>query len=77
MFGPQVAIYLGVPFVPIRKKGKLPGPTISASYQKEYGVVSLIKILSMKVKLKGIFFSTNCTTKIVCIKFIVKILFYG
>uniref|UniRef100_A0AC34R0J1 Adenine phosphoribosyltransferase n=1 Tax=Panagrolaimus sp. JU765 TaxID=591449 RepID=A0AC34R0J1_9BILA len=38
MFGPQIAIDLGIPFVPIRKKGKLPGPTIQASYVKEYGV---------------------------------------
>ena len=37
LFGPQVAIQLGVPFVPIRKKGKLPGATIEAAYQKEYG----------------------------------------
>ncbi|CCD62975.1 Adenine phosphoribosyltransferase [Caenorhabditis elegans] len=37
LFGPQVAIQLGVPFVPIRKKGKLPGATIEASYVKEYG----------------------------------------
>jgi adenine phosphoribosyltransferase len=39
LFGPQIAQLLEIPFVPIRKKGKLPGPTISASYQKEYGVV--------------------------------------
>jgi adenine phosphoribosyltransferase len=39
LFGPQVAQLLNVPFVPIRKKGKLPGPTIAASYEKEYGVV--------------------------------------
>ncbi|CAI4226534.1 unnamed protein product [Auanema sp. JU1783] len=37
LFGPQVAILLDVPFVPIRKKGKLPGKCISASYVKEYG----------------------------------------
>ncbi|CAJ0579336.1 unnamed protein product, partial [Mesorhabditis spiculigera] len=28
LFGPQVAILLNVPFVPIRKKGKLPGEDI-------------------------------------------------
>ncbi|KAI1732605.1 phosphoribosyl transferase domain-containing protein [Ditylenchus destructor] len=37
LFGPLVAIKLGVPFVPIRKKGKLPGPILVAKYQKEYG----------------------------------------
>ncbi|CAD5208490.1 unnamed protein product [Bursaphelenchus xylophilus] len=37
LFGPQVAILLGVPFVPIRKKGKLPGELLRATYKKEYG----------------------------------------
>uniref|UniRef100_A0A183TYE1 Adenine phosphoribosyltransferase n=1 Tax=Toxocara canis TaxID=6265 RepID=A0A183TYE1_TOXCA len=38
LFGPQIAITLNVPFIPIRKKGKLPGKTISQSYSKEYGI---------------------------------------
>ncbi|EYC03728.1 hypothetical protein Y032_0092g2591 [Ancylostoma ceylanicum] len=37
LFGPTVAMSLGVPFVPIRKKGKLPGDCLQASYVKEYG----------------------------------------
>ncbi|KAK6017540.1 putative adenine phosphoribosyltransferase [Ostertagia ostertagi] len=37
LFGPVVAILLGVPFVPIRKQGKLPGECLQASYVKEYG----------------------------------------
>ncbi|VDK44806.1 unnamed protein product [Anisakis simplex] len=37
LFGPQIAIALNVPFVAIRKKGKLPGKTISQEYAKEYG----------------------------------------
>ncbi|KAH7703581.1 Protein T19B4.3, partial [Aphelenchoides avenae] len=37
LFGPYVAILLNVPFVPMRKSGKLPGEVISASYKKEYG----------------------------------------
>ncbi|KAG7006898.1 hypothetical protein G7Y79_00012g032340 [Physcia stellaris] len=37
LFGPSLALRLGAGFVPIRKKGKLPGPTNSASYEKEYG----------------------------------------
>jgi len=37
LFGPSLALRLGAAFVPIRKKGKLPGPTETASYKKEYG----------------------------------------
>lgn len=39
LFGPQIAINLNVPFIPIRKPGKLPGETQSVSYQLEYGRV--------------------------------------
>ncbi|KAI9659110.1 MAG: adenine phosphoribosyltransferase [Bathelium mastoideum] len=37
LFGPSLALRLGAGFVPVRKQGKLPGPTKTASYQKEYG----------------------------------------
>ncbi len=37
MFGAAVARDLSVGFVPVRKPGKLPGQTISASYGLEYG----------------------------------------
>jgi len=37
IFGTLVAQRLGVGFVPIRKPGKLPAQTISASYELEYG----------------------------------------
>jgi adenine phosphoribosyltransferase len=37
LFGPSLALRLGVGFVPVRKQGKLPGPTETASYEKEYG----------------------------------------
>ena len=37
LFGAAVAYALGVGFVPIRKKGKLPFKTESASYSLEYG----------------------------------------
>ncbi|KAM9847383.1 adenine phosphoribosyltransferase [Aulostomus maculatus] len=37
LFGPLVAQRLGVGFVLVRKKGKLPGPTVSVSYDLEYG----------------------------------------
>lgn len=38
IFGAGVAIALGTGFVPIRKKGKLPGETIGQNYALEYGV---------------------------------------
>jgi len=37
LFGPSLALRLGAAFVPVRKKGKLPGPIETAGYQKEYG----------------------------------------
>ncbi|MBW2975480.1 adenine phosphoribosyltransferase [Candidatus Woesearchaeota archaeon] len=37
IFGSVLAYKLGVGFVPIRKKGKLPSETTSHTYQKEYG----------------------------------------
>ncbi|KAF9482474.1 adenine phosphoribosyltransferase [Pholiota conissans] len=40
LFGPIIAMRLGAAFVPVRKAGKLPGQTINASYEKEYGVDS-------------------------------------
>lgn len=38
IFGAGVAIALGAGFIPIRKKGKLPGETIGQNYALEYGV---------------------------------------
>ncbi|KAG8957071.1 adenine phosphoribosyltransferase [Tulasnella sp. 419] len=40
LIGPIIALRLGAAFVPVRKRGKLPGPCQTASYEKEYGVVS-------------------------------------
>jgi adenine phosphoribosyltransferase len=38
LFGAPVAHELGVGFVPIRKLGKLPGPTAQREYTLEYGI---------------------------------------
>ncbi len=38
LFGVPLAMELGIPFVPARKKGKLPGPVFAESYALEYGV---------------------------------------
>jgi adenine phosphoribosyltransferase len=37
ILGGAVAYKLGLPFVPIRKKGKLPGNTLVEAYELEYG----------------------------------------
>lgn len=39
LIGPIIAMRLGAAFVPVRKKGKLPGEVVQAEYEKEYGVV--------------------------------------
>lgn len=41
IFGAPLALALGIPFVPVRKKGKLPGETVSISYLLEYGEAEL------------------------------------
>jgi len=41
IFAAPVAFSLGVPFVPVRKKGKLPGEVHSISYDLEYGTSQL------------------------------------
>jgi len=37
LFGLPLALRLGIPFIPIRKKGKLPAETVGLSYDLEYG----------------------------------------
>ncbi|MBM6403906.1 adenine phosphoribosyltransferase [Phycicoccus sp. CSK15P-2] len=39
--GAALAHHLGIGFVPIRKAGKLPGRTVSASYELEYGAETI------------------------------------
>lgn len=41
IFGAALAYRLGVGFVPVRKKGKLPAATLSHSYELEYGCAAL------------------------------------
>jgi adenine phosphoribosyltransferase len=37
IFAPALALRLNVRFVPVRKRGKLPGECVQAKYVKEYG----------------------------------------
>ncbi|PMH40581.1 adenine phosphoribosyltransferase [Vibrio sp. 10N.286.49.B3] len=41
LFGAPLALELGVGFVPVRKPGKLPRPTIAQDYELEYGTDTL------------------------------------
>jgi len=41
LFGMMIAERLGVPFVPVRKEGKLPYETIKHSYDLEYGSATM------------------------------------
>ena len=41
LFGPQLAELLNVPFIPIRKAGKLPYRTVKQSYDLEYGSATI------------------------------------
>ncbi|TVY19386.1 Adenine phosphoribosyltransferase [Lachnellula arida] len=36
-FAPLIASRLGLPCIPVRKQGKLPGDVVSVTYEKEYG----------------------------------------
>ena len=40
-FGTCLALQLGVPFVPVRKKGKLPYKTYQETYHLEYGTATM------------------------------------
>lgn len=41
IFGVACALKVDLPFIPVRKKGKLPRETISADYELEYGTDTL------------------------------------
>lgn len=51
ILGPLIALRLGASFVPIRKKGKLPGKCVQAEYQKEYGAVRIFHPPRLTIKL--------------------------
>ena len=50
IFGPIVAYELGVGFVPIRKKGKLPYQTYAETYTLEYGSQTTVEIHTDAIK---------------------------
>lgn len=39
LLGPIIALRLNAAFIPVRKRGKLPGECFSVEYEKEYGKV--------------------------------------
>ena len=41
IFGAALAYAMGLPFIPVRKRGKLPAKTISGSFELEYGTDSV------------------------------------
>lgn len=41
LLGPSIAQALGIPFILVRKRGKLPGNTIAQSYDLEYGSATI------------------------------------
>ena len=62
-FGPAMALALGIPFVPIRKAGKLPYKTYRAAYHLEYGDETIeMHIDAMKQKHRVIIFDAILAT---------------
>jgi len=41
LFGLPIAIEMGIPFITVRKKGKLPYKTVSYEYELEYGTAAI------------------------------------
>ena len=50
IFGPVVAYELGIGFIPIRKKGKLPYTTCAESYTLEYGDAATVEMHTDAIK---------------------------
>jgi adenine phosphoribosyltransferase len=51
IFGPQVALELQIPFLPIRKLGKLPGKVEKIDYDLEYGNNILFDRNSIEIRI--------------------------
>lgn len=49
LFGPMIAQALNIAFVPVRKKGKLPGETVQVEYTLEYGKVSINMFIAIEI----------------------------
>ncbi|MBI3874247.1 MAG: adenine phosphoribosyltransferase, partial [Arcobacter sp.] len=65
IFGAALATRLGIGFVPIRKKGKLPSTTICEKYELEYGYDEVeihIDAFSNKVGAKVLLIDDLCAT---------------
>ena len=45
LLGPLIAQELNIPFICVRKKGKLPGQVISYKYELEYGSVIIFSLI--------------------------------
>ncbi|KRE37061.1 adenine phosphoribosyltransferase [Janibacter sp. Soil728] len=41
IFGAAIALHMGLGFIPVRKAGKLPGPTVGVDYALEYGTARI------------------------------------
>ena len=64
IFGAYLAKRMGLGFIPVRKKGKLPPPVISKEYELEYGTDTLeIKQGSGKVIIVDDVYATGGTSK--------------
>ncbi|XP_023711779.1 adenine phosphoribosyltransferase [Cryptotermes secundus] len=49
LIGPLIALHFDIPFIPIRKRGKLPGQVIQVSFALEYGT-DIFEIQSVGIK---------------------------
>lgn len=49
LFGPLIALRLCAGFVPVRKRGKLPGKCVQAKYMKEASSLLFVKFLQVSL----------------------------
>lgn len=48
LLGPLIALHFDIPFIPVRKKGKLPGEVMQTSFTLEYGT-DIFEIQSLSI----------------------------